>query len=233
MTPERIAKLRTVLNRRQPDLTVVTDYVHKGRNLSAIIRNADAVGVQDLHCVIGDRDYRVFRGTAMGSHSWVTVHRYRDLLEPLVSLKSRGFQLVAAHFSADAVDYHDIDYTRPTALIMGAERAGVSHCGEQLADLHVTIPMVGMVASYNVAVAAGILLAEVRRQRALAGMYDSCRLDDRRYHQLFFEWGHPRVAEYCREKGLAYPALLEDGEIDDPSAWYAGVRKKAAEGEPT
>jgi tRNA (guanosine-2'-O-)-methyltransferase len=56
MTPERIARLRSVLDKRQPDLSVVTDYVHKGRNLAAIIRTADAVGVSDVHCVIGDKE---------------------------------------------------------------------------------------------------------------------------------------------------------------------------------
>ena len=77
MTPERIQRLRSVLAKRQPDLTVLTDYVHKGRNLSAIIRTADAVGISDVHCVIGDSDYKRFLGTAKGSHSWLDVHRYR------------------------------------------------------------------------------------------------------------------------------------------------------------
>ncbi|MBT6781055.1 MAG: tRNA (guanosine(18)-2'-O)-methyltransferase TrmH, partial [Porticoccaceae bacterium] len=51
MTPERFAKAVQVLNYRQPDLTVVTDQVHKGQNLSAIIRTCDAVGIMALHSV--------------------------------------------------------------------------------------------------------------------------------------------------------------------------------------
>ena len=47
MTPERIERLHQVLRRRQPDLTVVTDFVHKQRNLSAIVRNCDAVGIME------------------------------------------------------------------------------------------------------------------------------------------------------------------------------------------
>ena len=45
MTPKRIARLRQVLDRRQPDLTLVTDFVHKPRNLSALVRICDAVGL--------------------------------------------------------------------------------------------------------------------------------------------------------------------------------------------
>lgn len=224
MTPERFNKLQSILSKRQPDLTVVTDYVHKGRNLSAIVRTADAVGVSDVHCVIGDKDYRAFRGTALGSHRWVEVHRYALLNEAVEQIKGRGMQLVAAHLSPDAVDYHDIDYTKPTAILMGAEKVGVSELGSQLADAHITIPMVGMVESFNVSVAAGIILTEAQRQRQLAGMYDRQRIDQATYKRLFFEWAHPQLTTFCQQHDLPYPPLREDGELCDPSGWYASAR---------
>jgi tRNA (guanosine-2'-O-)-methyltransferase len=228
MTPERIAKLREVLSRRQPDLTVITDYVHKGRNLSAIVRTADAAGILDVHCVIGDKDFYAFRGTAMGSHSWVNVQRHTELNTPANTLKSQGYQIVAAHLSDEAVDFREVDYTQPTAIMMGAERVGLSEQGEQLADVHVTIPMVGMVASLNVSVAAGILLTEVQRQRQEAGLYDHQRIDQATFDRLFFEWGHPAVRDFCHKNKLQYPPLREDGEIDKPSAWYAEMRELLA-----
>lgn len=224
MTPERLAKLRGILDKRQPDLTVITDYVHKGRNLSAIVRTADAVGVSTMHCVIGDKDYRAFRGTALGSHRWVEVHRHRDLTVPVKQLKAEGYQIVAAHLSADAVDFHQVDYTRPTALLMGAEKAGISALGSELADIHVTVPMVGMVESFNVSVAAGIILTEARHQRQSAGLYDYRRLDSTTYQRLFFEWAHPKVCAFCQRHKLAYPVLREDGEIDKPAQWYAKMK---------
>lgn len=224
MTPERFAKLHSILCKRQPDLTVITDYVHKGRNLSAIVRTADAVGIGDVHCVIGDKDYRSFRGTAQGSHRWVQVQRYREINEPVAALKAQGFQVVAAHLSADAVDFHDIDYTRPTAVMMGAEKEGISDSGGELADAHITIPMVGMVESFNVSVAAGIILTEAQRQRQLAGLYDHQRIDQATYDRLFFEWAHPRLRDFCRHNHLDYPPLREDGELQDPSGWYAKAK---------
>lgn len=230
MTPERIEKLRQVLARRQPDLTVLTDYVHKGRNLSAIIRTADAVGIGEVHCVIGDGDYKRFLGTAKGSHRWVEVQRYKQLQEPVSLLKAQGFQIVAAHLSPTAVDFHEVDYTKPTALLLGAERTGISEEAEAIADVHITVPMVGMVESFNVSVAAGIILTEARHQRQQAGLYNQQRIDQASYERLFFEWGHPQVRDYCQQNGLAYPPLREDGEIDNPSAWYARVREALAKG---
>ncbi len=231
MTPERIARLREVIDRRQPDLTVVTDFVNKQRNLSAVVRCCDAAGVLRMHAVIGDEEYRAFRGTAMGSHSWVEVCRHREVDGALGPLAEQGYQLVAAHLDDAAVDYRDIDYTRPTALVLGAERRGVSPQALAAVDSPVRIPMVGMVASLNVSVAAGVILAEAQRQRQDAGMYDQPRLEADSRERLFFEWGHPKVRDFCRERGLAYPPLDAAGEIDDPSGWYASVRAGEAPAE--
>lgn len=228
MTPQRIAKLRSVLDRRQPDLTVVTDFVNKQRNLSAIVRSCDAVGVQDLHAVIGDEDYVAFRGTAMGSHDWVTVRNYRQPAQALAPLQQRGFQLLAAHLEPGAMDYRDVDYTLPTAIVLGAERRGISAGVLAHVDQCITIPMMGMVASYNVSVAAGIILAEAQSQRERAGYYERPRLDAAAYERLLFEWGHPAVRDFCRQRGLAYPPLNAQGEIDNPSRWYEQVRRGQA-----
>ena len=138
------------------------------------------------------------------------------------------------------MDYREADFTAPTALLLGNEKAGLD--GEMLAaaDGCISVPMVGMVESYNVSVAAGIILAEAQRQRQAAGLYDHRRLDEDTYSRLFFEWGHPKVRDFCREKGLPYPPLDEEGEIIDAPAWYARVREQlaaeapqqAAKGEP-
>jgi len=229
VTPDRIARLRQVLAMRQPDLTVITDFVHKQRNLSAIIRNCDAVGIMRVRAVLGEEEYRgAFRGTTMGSHRWVDVERFESVGEALAPLKAQDFQIIAAHLSPDAIDYRELDFTRPTALLLGAERKGVSAQAQANIDTCVEVPMVGMVGSYNVSVAAGIILAEAQRQRQLAGYYDTVRIDQATYQRLLFEWGHPQVRDYCQQNGLQYPALGEDGEIDNPAQWYARVRAGTA-----
>lgn len=226
MTPERYQRLRAVLDRRQPDLTVITDNVHKGRNLSAIVRTADAAGIAEMHAVIDDKDYKAFRGTAMGSHSWVAVRRHRDIAALITGLQGDGYQVLAAHLDADSVDYRQPDYTRPTAILLGAEKRGVSAEACALADAHITIPMMGMVQSYNVSVAAGIILSEAQYQREQQGLYDRPRLDEQTYRQTLFEWAHPQVRDFCRENGLEYPALREeDGEIAEPAQWYKRIRE--------
>jgi tRNA (guanosine-2'-O-)-methyltransferase len=224
MTAARLQRLRQVLEFRQPDLTIVTDNVHKSRNLSAIVRTADAAGIATMYCAMADKDYKAFNGTAMGSHSWVSVQRRADVSAALGPLKAQGYQVLAAHLATESVDYREVDYTRPTVVLLGAEKLGVSDAGCKMADIHITIPMRGMVQSYNVSVAAGIILAEAERQRQIAGLYSQRRLDDETYNRILFEWAQPKVSEYCRDQGLAYPPLAEDGELVDGLVWQNAVR---------
>lgn len=228
MTPERIARLNSVLDRRQPDLTVITHFVHKQRNTSAIVRNADAVGIQQVHAVAAREDYRAFRGTGMGSHNWVQVRRHDTLPQAIEAVQAQSMQILAAHPGEGASDFRAVDYTRPTALLLGTERAGLDEAALAAADRCILVPMMGMVESYNVSVAAGIILSEAQRQRQLAGLYDRCRLDAATRRRLFFEWGHPQLCKFCRERGLAYPPLDEDGELADGPGWYASVRAGTA-----
>lgn len=224
MTPERFNRISTVLSRRQPDLTVVTDEVHKQRNLAAIIRNCDAVGVDTIHCVMPELGYQIYSGTSASAQKWVNAEHYSTIDEPLTMLKQQGFQLVAAHLTDDAVDYREVDYTVPTAIVMGAEVKGVSDYASVNVDANVILPMFGMVESYNVSVANALLLAEAQRQRQDAGLYDQQRLSDEEYALRFFRWAHPKLAEFCDEKKIPYPQLREDGEVDNLPGWYAKVR---------
>ena len=228
MTPERAAKIRKVLDARQPDLTVLLDEVHKGRNLAAIVRSCDAVGIANIHSVIPEKGYRPFRGTASGSHQWVDVERHQTAEQAVFNLHSKGFQLVAAHPSEHSVDYREIDYTKPTAVVMGAELEGVSSVMLDEADHHITVPMVGMVASLNVSVATAIILAEAQHQRQKAGFYNERRLDEAEYQRLFFKWAYPRFAQFCENKGVEYPATDEEGYIAETPEWRAIMNEAMA-----
>jgi len=213
MQPERFRRLREVLARRQPDLTVLMDRVNKAHNFSAILRNCDAVGVLDAHVVAAEPGLEVHHATSAGTKKWVTVRRYRSISDAAGELRGRGFSILAAHPSEDAVDYRDVDYTRPVAITFGAELKGVSEEALALADRLVVIPMVGMVHSLNVSVASSLILFEAYRQRVAAGMYDESRLSPEAFEQRLFEWAYPTIARSRRERGLPYPSLDDDGNI--------------------
>lgn len=223
MTPEREQKLLSVLARRQPDLTLIAEQVHKPRNISALIRNCDAAGIAEVQVVKPKEGYHNYRGTALGSDRWLDVGLHETIDAAVERVRTQGMKVYAAHLSDAAVSYREVDYTLPCAIVMGAEKEGISPRAAELADEHVIIPMQGVVSSLNVSTAAGIILAEVIDQRLKAGLYDQSRMPQEWIARKLFEARHPRVAEFCRRRRLAYPAYDARGEMLEPAAWNEQV----------
>lgn len=216
--PERLQKILQLVANRQPDLTVFMEEVHKPHNLAAIVRTADAVGIGEVHATFPeDVQYRGHH-TASGSKRWVKTHTYPDLADGMSAIKDQGMQILCAHFSDEAVDFRSIDYTKPTCLLLGSELVGVSDEAAEIADQHVIIPMMGMVQSLNVSVAAALILYEAQRQRVEAGMYGQCKVPQEEVDYLIFKSLHPSVKKFCDKHRIRYPKLNEIGEIDD-SDW--------------
>jgi tRNA (guanosine-2'-O-)-methyltransferase len=213
MTPERFAKLQRALDRRQPDLTVFMDAVNKTHNFSAIIRTADAVGIQRLHAIAEGDTMRRHHMIAGGAKHWVGVTLHRSTRAALTALRGEGWRLVAAHLGDKTRDYREVDYTGKVAIMVGAELFGLSDAAVAAADDHVAIPMHGLGTSLNVSVVVGAILLEAERQRLAAGLYERSRLTPEEREGTLFEWTYPEIAERCRQLGRPYPKLTADGEL--------------------
>ena len=216
MIPRRYERLKQVLNQRQPDLTVLAEDVHKPHNFSAIIRTCDAVGVFAVHAVNRHSDIPTFSQVAQGSEKWVNLNFHTNIKTAIEHLQNNHHRVYAAHLSDLAIDYRQVDYTQPTAILLGTEKWGVTSEAADLVDGHIVIPMQGMVQSLNVSVANAVILFEAQRQRIAAGLYDRVRLDAETYHKTIFEWGYPEIADLYRRQGKPYPKLGETGEILEP-----------------
>jgi len=224
MTPERLARLKAALDRRQPDLTVVMDQVNKPHNLSAILRSADAVGVPEVHAVWPTMLMKMAAAAAKGSHDWMAVTTHPELAPCIDRLKGQGMQILATHLDDTAVDYREIDYTRPTAIMLGQEKYGLPAESLALADRRIVIPMYGMVQSLNVSVAAALILYEAQRQRALAGMYEQPKMAAEMRSRLLFQGCHPQLYKRCRLKGLPLPVVDDDGTVHADDGWWQAMR---------
>lgn len=216
MAHGRYARLDAVLARRQPDLTVFAENLHKPRNFSAMVRDCDAVGINEMHVLPGEDELRRHWKTSQGAEKWMSVRTHKTSEQACIHLKSNGFRLIAAHLSETAVDFREINYTQPIALVLGTELFGVSDTTLAFVDQQISIPMMGVSQSLNVSVACAVVLYEAQRQRQAAGMYDHCRLDEKNLTLQRFEWLHPVLAEYCQRHDLAYPLLDDSGELAEP-----------------
>lgn len=211
MTERRYQRIKDVLGKRQPDLSILAEDVYKPHNLSAMLRSCDAVGIGEIYAINPTGGIATYNETSASAEKWLSVKVFKTLEEAYSLLKARGMHIVAAHLSAEALDYRDLDYTLPTCIIFGNEKRGVSDKAAALADKHIIIPMLGMVQSLNVSVATAVILFEAQRQRRDKGLYQRPRLDEAFIKKQSFEWLYPREAALLGYDEMTYPDLNEEG----------------------
>lgn len=191
MTPERKERLISVLSRRQADLGIVLENVSDPHNISAVMRTADAVGVQDIY-ILNTKIPRHKKWGAKSSSSaakWLTIHQFDKAEDCFSSLKRRYSTILTTHLSSDAVGLHSIDFTKSIALVFGNEHSGVSEEIRSLADGNFVIPQEGIIRSLNISVACAVTLYEALRQKTIAGHYNRRSLGNVRFNELLDEWG--------------------------------------------
>ncbi|MCK6263297.1 tRNA (guanosine(18)-2'-O)-methyltransferase TrmH [Vibrio sp. ZSDE26] len=228
MNLERYQRIQEVLKARQTDLTLCLEEVHKPNNVSAIIRTADATGIHKIHAIWPSAQMKTLSHTSAGARNWVEVDTHNGIVDAVKQFKAQGMQVLVTNLSDSAVDFREIDYTKPTAIILGNEKEGASKKALELADQDIIIPMMGMVQSLNVSVASAIVLYEAQRQRQQAGMYDKqeSTIPKEAIHKTLFERGHPVLAKVAKRKKLPYPPLDDEGQIVADENWWKEMQSK-------
>lgn len=227
MSPERHKRIRQLLALRQPSLTLCLEQLDKPHNVSAIVRSCDAVGVHEVQAIWNKRA-EIRKGTAMGSENWVYTREHTSTADAVSYLKQQNMQVLVTNLSDNAVDFRQIDYSKPTAIIVGQEKHGVTNEAIALADQEIVIPMVGMVQSLNVSVAAALILYEAQRQRQIAGMYDQQQLCEAECQKVLFQGGFPRYRELCDRKNIKYPYIDELGNIQADETWWKKLQASSS-----
>jgi len=156
----------SIYERGEVPLLIILDGITDVRNLGAIARTAECVGVHAL--IVPKKGSAEINPdaikTSAGALFKINVCREESLAKTARFLQDSGIQVVACtEKTADNV--YQLDYTAPTALVLGSEEHGISDELIRLADHLAKIPMVGSIASLNVSVSAGVVLYEALRQR--------------------------------------------------------------------
>lgn len=156
----------SVFESGETPLVLILDRITDVRNFGAICRSAECSGVHAV--VLPARGAAQINGDAMktssGALNFIPVCRETDLMNTVKYLKNSGFQVVSCTEKGDDVIY-EVDYTLPTAIIMGSEEDGITDSLIEESDYKAQIPLKGRVESLNVSVAAGVILFEAVRQR--------------------------------------------------------------------
>lgn len=185
----RLARFRSVLEHRQPDLTVVLENIHDPHNVSAILRSADAVGVCEVQLVYTTEGFpRLGKKSSASAQKWVGRRKFSSIEKCYAALRDEGYRIYATHIDGRSRSLYELNLTERVALVFGNEHRGSSEEAVRLADAPFMIPMTGMIQSLNVSVACAVSLYETMRQRLQAGMYSKSRLSREHFEQLWEVW---------------------------------------------
>lgn len=188
-TPERVNKIISVLNQKQPHLTVVMENIHDPHNVSAILRTCDAVGILEVHLVYTTEQFpEISKASSVSANKWIKTVKHSSYKEFYDSLKSKGFLIAASHLDKYSCLYDELDFERPIALVFGNEHRGVSDELLSYCDLTFKIPMHGMIQSLNVSVAAAVTLYHAESIFRKKSYYSRGQLDEETFNQLFQDW---------------------------------------------
>ena len=188
-TPERLARVNRVLAFRQPDLRVVLEDITNAHNANAVLRTADAAGILHVDVIqAGPEPLPINGAVTTRADKWLEIRHYPEAAACFSGLKAAGFQIAATDLSEKAIPYTSLDYTRPTAVVFGNEKEGLSAAAREAADVRIKIPMFGMVQSLNLSVSVGIILYEAIRQRMGKGFFEQRRLSPEEFEETLDRW---------------------------------------------
>jgi tRNA (guanosine-2'-O-)-methyltransferase len=194
VTQERLGKMKQILNTRQRDLRVFMDYVYSAHNLSAIVRTCDAVNIGKLY-YRHQKKAKLNNEITMGAHNWIFHEYIEDIEKFYQKIKKDGYQVIVTMLDETSIDFREVDYTKPTLIVLGNEVEGISETSIKYADKKVIIPMYGMSQSLNVSVANAIMLYEAQRQRNEKGMYNKPQLPPKLIQKTLKKWAYDDIIE--------------------------------------
>lgn len=190
MTPKREAKIRHMINHRQPSLAVVMENVHDPHNIMAVSRSCESVGVPKIYVIYdetkpGFNFERANSKSSASANKWMDFEYFTDTKSCLEKLKADGFSIWSTHLSAEAKELYEVNMTDKVALIFGNEKYGVSKEALSMSDGNFIIPQVGMIQSLNISVACAVSVYEAFRQRKAAGFYEQSQYGVEEVEHIF------------------------------------------------
>ena len=158
--------IETVLNSDRMPLFLLLDQISDVRNMGAIIRTAECTGVDGI--IIPAHGSAPVNSeavkTSAGAAFKVPICRVDHILDAIYQLQAVDIEIVAITEKTNTGLY-DIDFKKPTALVLGSEHRGISSSVLKIANTKGKLPLLGEIESLNVSVACGVALYEIVRQR--------------------------------------------------------------------
>jgi tRNA (guanosine-2'-O-)-methyltransferase len=155
-------------------------------NLSAVIRSCDIFGLQDVHIIQKKYDPKLSHNIAKGAEKWLDIFRYPDTKTAISSLKKKGYQIVATTPHINDVILPDFDISKPSVFFFGVEKDGLSKEVLSQADVFLKIPMYGFTESFNISVAAALILQATNEKLRQSEI--NWQLTENEIEDIYLKW---------------------------------------------
>lgn len=161
LTDERNSRLKEVADNRSFHLVPVLENIYDRGNVSAVMRSAEGLGFIRMMLVESElAKFKAANRVTRGAEKWLDLDIVRTPVEAVKKLKASGYQVVATDLNTP-YSIGDVDFSKPTAVVLGNEKDGVSPEMLSLVDQSFKIPMTGFSQSFNISVAASVLFYHV------------------------------------------------------------------------
>ena len=160
-TPAKRERMQEVLDWRTRYLTVVLEDIYHPHNASACVRSCECFGIQDLHIIEEEMDFRPVRHIGLGANQWLSLHHHTSTEQCLSDMKAQDYHIAAMTLREGSIPIQQLPITGKIALCFGTEETGLSETAHGLADSQVYIPMQGFTRSFNISVTVALALFEL------------------------------------------------------------------------
>jgi tRNA (guanosine-2'-O-)-methyltransferase len=192
ISDERKQKLKEMLHLRINYLSMITDSLLDQHNVNAVMRTSELMGLMDLYNIPYNGELKQQRSVTRGAHQWTNLYEFESgkmgLRNCIDGLRSKNYKIyVASSSHSNQFTPQNVPLDHPLAIILGNEHEGISEEAMELADGCIKIPMYGFTESYNVSVAAALIMYPIV-ERIRSGAIPFPHIDEIQKRDTYYKW---------------------------------------------
>lgn len=161
LTPTRAARMVAVASARTRFLGLALEDIYQPHNASAVLRSADAFGIQNLHLIESRNTFDLSRHVARGANLWLDLHKYPSAEACVAAVKASGHRVVATSPAHGSTTPDTISLDAPLTVFIGTEKYGLTEAVMNAADEFLHVPMRGFTESLNLSVCAALIMQRI------------------------------------------------------------------------
>ena len=190
LSKERYNRIKAIASQRTRYFSIVVENLYQSHNISAILRTAECLGVQDVHIIENNFQYEISPQVSLGAHKWLSIRQYNEqesnTIACLKEVKKQGYKIVATLPHEKDCLLDEIAINEKTAFVFGTELDGLTQEAIAMADGFVKIPLYGFTESYNVSTSVALTMMHVCERLRKSGT--DWRLSEEERTDLELQW---------------------------------------------